>query len=78
MDTWYKDYKENSEEYLELFNEVMQDKQEQNIEFLEKSIKDITRREHAVAVNNGTDALHFALISLGIKPGDEVLVSNSL
>lgn len=76
MDTWYKDYKENSEEYLELFNEVMQDKQEQNIEFLEKSIKDITRREHAVAVNNGTDALHFALISLGIKPGDEVLVSN--
>ena len=76
MYTWYKDYKENSEEYLELFNEVMQDKQEQNIEFLEKSIKDITRREHAVAVNNGTDALHFALISLGIKPGDEVLVSN--
>ena len=76
MDTWYKDYKENSEEYLELFNEVMQDKQEQNVEFLEKSIKDITRREHAVAVNNGTDALHFALISLGIKPGDEVLVSN--
>ena len=34
MDTWYKDYKENSEEYLELFNEVMQDKQEQNIVYL--------------------------------------------
>ena len=30
--------------------------------------------EHAVAVNNGTNALHLALVALGLKPGDEVLV----
>ena len=34
MDSWYKDYKENSEEYLELFNRTMNTKQEQNVELL--------------------------------------------
>lgn len=29
---------------------------------------------HVVAVNNGTSALHLALVGLGIGPGDEVLV----
>ena len=76
MDSWYKEYKENSEEYLELFNTVMQSKQEKNVEFLEKNIAYATNRNYAVAVNNGTDALQFALICSGIKPGDEVLVSN--
>ena len=30
--------------------------------------------EHAIAVNNGTNALHLALVVLGLKPGDEVIV----
>ena len=30
---------------------------------------------HGVAVNSGTTALHLALATLGIRPGDEVLVS---
>jgi perosamine synthetase len=29
---------------------------------------------HCVAVNSGTSALHLALIAIGIKPGDEVIV----
>lgn len=30
--------------------------------------------QHAVACNNGTSALHLAMLALGIGPGDEVLV----
>lgn len=33
--------------------------------------------EHGVAVSSGTTALHLAVASLGIGPGDEVLVSSS-
>ena len=30
--------------------------------------------KHAIATNNGTTALHLALVVLGLKPGDEVIV----
>ncbi len=76
MDNWDREYLFNKKEYQELFNSVMLKKQEQNVEFLEKSIVKVTGRKYAVAVGNGTDALHFSLISLGIKPGDEVLTTN--
>ena len=76
MDSWHKDYLQNKEEYLNLFDVTMKKKQETNVEFLEKSLTKITDRKYAVACNNGTDALHFSLISLGIKPGDEVITTN--
>lgn len=75
MTGWDREYLANKEEYLKLFDSAMQKEQEQNVEFLEKSLKEITGRKYAVACSNGTDALHFALISLGIKPGDEVLTT---
>ena len=76
MTGWDREYLANKDEYLKLFDSAMQQEQEQNVEFLEKSIKEITGRKYAIACSNGTDALHFALISLNLKPDDEVLTTN--
>ena len=43
------------------------------VEF-EKAFADFCGVEHAIATNNGTTALHLALVSLGLKPGDEIIV----
>jgi UDP-2-acetamido-2-deoxy-ribo-hexuluronate aminotransferase len=76
MDSWHKDYLANKEDYLKLFDTTMQKEQETNVEFLEKSITKLTGRRYTIVCSNGTDALHFALISLGIKSGDEVITTN--
>ena len=41
---------------------------------LEKSIAELVGVPHAVAVANGTDALHLALLAGGVGAGDEVIV----
>lgn len=40
----------------------------------EKEFAKFTNVSHAVAVNTGTAALHLAIISTGLKPGDEVIL----
>jgi perosamine synthetase len=40
----------------------------------ERAFADYCGVKHAVACNNGTTALHLALVALGIGPGDEVIV----
>jgi len=40
----------------------------------EKKFADFCGSNHAVAINNGTAALHAALLAAGIGPGDEVIV----
>ncbi|HEY8172214.1 MAG TPA: aminotransferase class I/II-fold pyridoxal phosphate-dependent enzyme, partial [Dehalococcoidia bacterium] len=40
----------------------------------EDGIAGICGARHAVAVSNGTSALHLALVALGVGPGDEVIV----
>src|SRR5210317_1828722 len=74
MTGWDREYLEHKAEYLELFDKSMQKEQEANVEFLEDKLKLHTGRKYVVACSNGTDALHFALRSLGIRKGDEVLV----
>jgi len=44
------------------------------VQIFEKSFSDYLCSNHCVAVNNGTSALHLALMALDIKQGDEVLV----
>jgi perosamine synthetase len=40
----------------------------------EKAFASFCGVKHAVATNNGTTALHLALVALGLQPGDEVIV----
>jgi len=75
MTGWDREYLKHKEEYLELFDKSMQKEQEGNVEFLEDKLKLFTGRKYVVVCSNGTDALHFALRSLDIKKGDEVLTT---
>jgi perosamine synthetase len=40
----------------------------------ERGFAEVCDAKHAVACNNGTAALHLAMLALGIGPGDEVIV----
>lgn len=41
----------------------------------EESLREVTGAKHAIAVSNGTAALHVACLAAGIGEGDEVIVS---
>ena len=45
------------------------------VKLLENKISNLVGKKYAVAVGSCTDALFFALKSIGIKSGDEVLVT---
>ena len=45
------------------------------VDEMERSLAEYTGAKYAVAVSNGTAALHCACIAAGIGPGDEVIVS---
>jgi dTDP-4-amino-4,6-dideoxygalactose transaminase len=45
------------------------------VETFERDFADYCGTRHAVAVNSGTSALHLALLSAGIGPGDEVITT---
>jgi perosamine synthetase len=44
------------------------------VQAFEEAMAKVTGAAHAIAVQNGTAALHAAINALGIKPGDEVIV----
>lgn len=48
--------------------------QGQKVKEFEKKFAEYVGTEHAIATNSGTAALHIALASAGIGPGDEVIV----
>lgn len=44
------------------------------VQRFEEAFAQFCGSEHAVTCSNGTTALHLALLALGVKPGDEVIV----
>lgn len=44
------------------------------VEEFENSVREITQIHYNVACSSGTSALHLALMSIGVGPGDEVIV----
>lgn len=64
-------------EELEQIEEVLKSKyivQGKKVKQFEKMVSEYLKVKHAIAVSSGTAALHLALIALGIKSGDEVIV----
>ena len=43
---------------------------------MENKIKEITGSKYAVALVNGTAALHMLLLAVGVKPGDEIVTQS--
>ena len=75
-DGWDREYQENKQAYLEMFDKFMSQMNYENNESWEKSFAERVGRKYAVSVGSATDALHFALLAHGIGTGDEVLVTD--
>lgn len=66
-----------SEEAIAKVGEVLRSGnlvQGEYVKKFEEALKEYIGTKHAVVVSSGTAALHLSLISLGIGPGDEVIV----
>lgn len=75
-DGWDREYQENKQDYLEIFDRFMSQMNYENNEDFERNFAEKMGRNHCVSVASATDALHFSLLAHGIGPGDEVLVTD--
>ena len=75
-DAWDREYQENKQTYLEIFDQFMSQMNYENNEDFERNFAEKLGRKHCVSVSSATDALHFSLLAHGIGLGDEVLVTD--
>ena len=75
-DAWDREYQENKQAYLEIFDQFMSQMNYENNEDFERNFAEKMGRKHCVSVSSATDALHFSLLAHGIGLGDEVLVTD--
>ena len=47
-----------------------------DVKLFEEELQEYMGVKHVVSCANGTDALHLAMMVLGLKPGDEVITTN--
>lgn len=72
-----RDYVAHKEEYLEAIKEVCQATAFSGGRFadeFDREFAEYVGSRYACGVNNGTSALHLAMLALGVGPGDEVIV----
>jgi len=48
-----------------------------DVESFENAYASFTQAQHCVGLSNGLEALHLALLALGVQPGDEVIVPSN-
>lgn len=75
-DGWDREYQENKQDYLDVFDRFMSQMNYENNEDFERNFAERVGRKYCVSVASATDALHFALLAHGIGVGDEVLVTD--
>lgn len=75
-DAWDREYQENKQAYLEIFDRFMSQMNYENNEDFERRFAERFSRKHCISVASATDALHFTLLAYGIGAGDEVLVTD--
>jgi dTDP-4-amino-4,6-dideoxygalactose transaminase len=75
-DGWDREYQENKQDYLDVFDRFMSQTNYENNQDFEHSFAERVGRKHCVSVASATDALHFTLLAHGIGKGDEVLVTD--
>ena len=75
-DGWDREYQENKEAYLEIFDRFMRQSNYENNEEFERSFAERVGRKYCVSVASATDALHFTLLAHDVRSGDEVLVTD--
>ena len=75
-DGWDREYQENKQDYLDVFDRFMSQMNYENNEDFERNFAERVGRKHCVSVASATDALHFTLLAHGIGKDDEVLVTD--
>ena len=75
-DGWDREYQENKQDYLDVFDRFMSQMNYENNEDFERNFAERVGRKYCVSVASATDALHFTLLAHGIGKGDEVLVTD--
>jgi dTDP-4-amino-4,6-dideoxygalactose transaminase len=75
-DGWDREYQENKQDYLDVFDRFMSQMNYENNETWEESFAKRIGRKYCVSVSSATDALHFVLLAHGIGINDEVLVTD--
>ena len=75
IDRYYSSHKENINALVEKIFDSGKVLSGNEVNEFEESISSFCNRKYAVSVGSCTDALFFALLSCGILPGDEVIIT---